>query len=98
MKQYDDALNHFNILINFLENEEVDFKNKEEYLGMVYLWAGLIYSEKNDVNESKKHLKKATILKKSGVSNRLTMKLRCNRIIFFFPIISITCWNSTYKI
>ena len=59
LKQIDEALNHFNILMSFLENEEVDIKNKEEYLGMVYLWVGLIYSEKKEANESQKLLKKA---------------------------------------
>jgi len=70
----ENALNHFNIVMNFLGNQEVDFNNKEEYLGMVHLWVGLIYSEKNDVNKSKNHLKQAFQIG----SEQLKVKLKMN--------------------
>jgi len=55
----DDALNHFNIIINFLENEEILFEKKEEYLGLTYLYLGLIYMNMNQTSNSKNNLKKA---------------------------------------
>jgi len=75
LKQLDNSLNHFNILLNFLENEDVDFEDKEEYLGLVHLWVGLIYSEKKDANESQKHLKKAFQIGNNNLRVKLKMSL-----------------------
>ncbi|MFX1420516.1 MAG: tol-pal system YbgF family protein [Promethearchaeota archaeon] len=57
-KYFKEAINHFNIIINFLEKEEISF-NKEEYLGLSYLYIGLIYLEQNEIDESKIYFKNA---------------------------------------
>jgi len=56
--QYETALSHFKILINFLENEKESIK-KAEYLGMASLFFGLINREQNNISESRNNLKKA---------------------------------------
>ncbi|MCK4779613.1 MAG: hypothetical protein KAT57_05470, partial [Candidatus Lokiarchaeota archaeon] len=57
-KEFQEALNHFEIIINFLENEEISF-NKEEFLGLAFLYIGLIYLETGKVDESKIYFKNA---------------------------------------
>ena len=52
-KEFQAALNHFNIIIAFLEKEEIVF-NKKKYLGLAYLYIGLIYQEQQNVEDSKK--------------------------------------------
>jgi hypothetical protein len=52
------AENHFNIIINFLEKEQPSF-NKSEFLGMAYLYMGLICAEKNQMSKSRNNFKAA---------------------------------------
>lgn len=70
-KDYENALNHFKIIVNFLENEKITF-NKEDYLGMANLYIGLIYIEQNKINDSKTYFKKVLDMG----SNSLKTKLR----------------------
>jgi len=51
-EKYDKALSHFNIIVNFLENEELAI-NKDEFLGMAYLYLGLINEVQNKLAEAK---------------------------------------------
>ncbi|MHA1477540.1 MAG: hypothetical protein ACTSPU_05005 [Promethearchaeota archaeon] len=57
-KKYDEMLSHFNIIVNFLENEE-PLINKAEFLGMAYLYIGLINIEQNKLADSKFNFKNA---------------------------------------
>lgn len=56
-KDYEKALNHFNVIINFLKNEKIPFI-KEDYVGMAYLHIGLIYLEQNKIIESKDYFRR----------------------------------------
>ena len=56
-----EALNHFNIMIAFLEKEEIAF-NKKKYLGLAYLYIGLIYQEQKNIEESKVFFKNAFLI------------------------------------
>ena len=56
-KDYEKALNHFNIIINFLKNEKIPFI-KKDYVGMAYLHIGLIYLEQNKIIESKAYFRR----------------------------------------
>ena len=47
-----------NIIVNFLENEEPSI-NKDEFLGMAYLYIGLINIEQNKLAEVKINFKNA---------------------------------------
>ncbi len=51
------ALEHFNIIMSFLEKEKVAI-DKEGFLGMTYLYIGLIYLKKNRTVESRNYFKK----------------------------------------
>ncbi len=57
-KEFEEALNHFKVIINFLENEEISF-DKEEFLGSAYLYIGLILLEKEKIDDSKIYFKNA---------------------------------------
>ncbi len=74
-KDFNNAIHHFNIISNFLENETVslDDINKEEYLGMTYLYIGLIGLEQNNTAESREYLKKAFYI---GTSKSIKVKLK----------------------
>ncbi|MFW9877970.1 MAG: tetratricopeptide repeat protein [Candidatus Thorarchaeota archaeon] len=56
-KNYEKALNHFNIIINFLNKESIPFI-KKHYVGMAYLHIGLIYLEQNKIVESKDYFRR----------------------------------------
>jgi len=60
-KKFDESLNHFNIILNFLKNEEISF-NKEEFLGLANLYIGLILLEQKKNDESKIHFKNAFLI------------------------------------
>jgi hypothetical protein len=60
-KNFSKALSHFNIIINFLEAEEIT-GNKEKYLGLANLYIGLIRFEQNEVEESKNYFKNAFVI------------------------------------
>jgi len=57
-KDFEKASSHFNIIINFLEKEEISV-NKEVFLGLANLYIGLIFLEQNKIVESKLHFKNA---------------------------------------
>ena len=57
-KEFEEALNHFRVIINFLENEEISFE-KEEFLGSAYLYIGLILLEQEKIDDSKIYFKNA---------------------------------------
>ncbi|MFW9950094.1 MAG: tetratricopeptide repeat protein [Candidatus Thorarchaeota archaeon] len=69
-KKYGEALNHFNIIINFLENE-LTSKNRDDYLGLAYIYAGLINQEENRVAEAKSNYKKAFQLLNRSIKVKL---------------------------
>ncbi|MFX0082961.1 MAG: tol-pal system YbgF family protein [Candidatus Hodarchaeota archaeon] len=54
---YKKALIHFNIIINFLQNEKIP-SIKEDYVGKAYLHIGLIYLEQNKIVESKDYFRR----------------------------------------
>ena len=56
-KELIEALEHFTIIKNFLEKEKVEI-DKEGFLGMTYLYIGLIHLEENKIVESRNYFKK----------------------------------------
>ena len=79
-KVYDKALNHFNIIMSFLEKEEISL-NKEEYLGMTYLYIGLIFLKQNRTVESKNYFKKTVQM--GNIINKVKLKYFLLRAIIF---------------
>jgi len=73
-EEYDKALSHFNIIVNFLENEEPSI-NKDEFLGMAYLYRGLINIEQNKVTEAKINLKNTIQLGNNSTKVKLNYYL-----------------------
>jgi tetratricopeptide (TPR) repeat protein len=72
--QYEKALSHFNIIVNFLKNEEPSI-DKEEYLGMAYLYLGLINIAANNLAESKMNFKNALQLGNNSIKVKLNYHL-----------------------
>ncbi len=72
LKQLDLAQNHFQIINNFLENENTELKNKNEYVGFANLYLGLIYLEKKNFSDSKNCFKKSFQI----ASDSLKVKLK----------------------
>ncbi len=70
IKDYNKALDHFNVIIKFLENEKVSL-NKEEFSGMAYLYIGLINLEQNNVSESKRNFRKSLDLGNNCIKVKL---------------------------
>ena len=70
-KDYEKALNHFNIIINFLINEKIS-SIKEDYVGMAYLHIGLIYLEQNKIVESKAYFRRVVEIGNKMPRIRLT--------------------------
>jgi hypothetical protein len=68
--QFVEALNHFNIIISFLENEETS-SNRDEYLGLAYTYAGLIKQEENHLAEAKNNFKKAIQMRNTSIKVKL---------------------------
>jgi hypothetical protein len=60
-KHLEKASTHFNIIINFLEREEIAV-NKEILLGLANLYIGLIFLENNNIEESKPFFKNAYLI------------------------------------
>jgi len=69
-KEFENALKHFNVIITFLENEKIPFK-KEEYLGLTYLYNGLIGLEQNRIVEAKNNFKKTVQIGNNSIKTRL---------------------------
>ena len=60
--QYGDfnkSFDHFEIIINFLSNEEVEFRDRITFLGNANLYLGLIHLERNQESKAKEKLKDA---------------------------------------
>ena len=55
----DQAYQHFQIVLTFLEKEDIQFGRKSYFLGMAYLYCGLIAYERKKVADSKKYFKNA---------------------------------------
>ncbi|MFX0007105.1 MAG: tetratricopeptide repeat protein [Promethearchaeota archaeon] len=60
-KHFEKASTHFNIIINFLEREEISV-NKEILLGLANIYIGLILLEQNNIEESKAYFKSAYLI------------------------------------
>ena len=73
-EEYDKAIEHFNIIVNFLENEESSM-NKEEFLGMAYLYTGLIHLEQNKLADAKMDFRKSYQLGNSSIKVKLNYHL-----------------------
>ncbi|MFX1449155.1 MAG: tetratricopeptide repeat protein, partial [Promethearchaeota archaeon] len=74
IENYDKALLHFNIIVNFLENEEPSI-NKDEFLGMAYLYLGLINTEQNKLAEAKINFKNSFQLGNNSTKVKLNYHL-----------------------
>ena len=74
IEKYDKALSHFNIIVNFLENEEPSL-NKDEFLGMAYLYLGLINEALSKLAEAKTNFKNAFQLGSNSIKVKLSYHL-----------------------
>jgi len=74
-EEFDEALSHFNIIVNFLEKEE-KITDKDEFLGMAYLYLGLINLKQNKLAQSKNYFKKAFQLGNSSIKVKLNYHLK----------------------
>jgi len=70
-KNMPQALNHFNVIVNFLEKEEHSI-DKEEYIGLATLYMGLIHDEQSQLALAKSEYKKAFQLANSSIKVKLT--------------------------
>jgi tetratricopeptide (TPR) repeat protein len=68
------ALNHFTVIVNFLEKEEQSI-NKEEYIGLATLYMGLIHDEQSQLALAKSEYKKALQLATSSTKVKLNYYL-----------------------
>ena len=74
-EKFDEALSHFNIIVNFLEKEET-IPDKDEFLGMAYLYLGLINLKQNKLAQAKNYFKKAFQLGNSSIKVKLSYHLK----------------------
>ncbi|NVM18503.1 MAG: hypothetical protein HWN80_12370 [Candidatus Lokiarchaeota archaeon] len=74
IEEYEKAFSHFDIIVNFLENEEPSI-NKDEFLGMAYLYLGLINIEQNKLADSKINFKNALQLGNNSTKVKLNYYL-----------------------
>jgi tetratricopeptide (TPR) repeat protein len=79
-KNYEKALDHFNIIGNFLEKESISL-SKKSYLGVAYLYTGLIHLEQNKILDSKTYFKK--VLEIGNNSTKIRLKYFLTRAIHF---------------
>lgn len=70
-KEIENALNHFKVIINFLENEKTSF-DKEEFLGLAYIYIGLMLREQEKVEESRNYFKDAFQIGNKNLKVKLT--------------------------
>ena len=73
-EEYDKAMEHFNIIVKFLENEESSI-NKDEFLGMAYLYTGLIHLEQNKLADVKMDFRKSLLLGNKSIKVKLNYHL-----------------------
>ena len=91
-KNYEKALDHFNTIRNFLENEKISL-TKKSYIGMAYLYTGLIHLEQKRIVDSKTFFKK--VLEIGNKSIKIRLKYFLTRAIHFKNqdvIIFLTLW------
>jgi hypothetical protein len=83
-EEYENAITHFKILQKFLLNEDVKLENinRYDYLGMTYLYLGLIQLSQNDSAQYKDNLKNAFQIGNSN-STKVRLKYHLYRAIFF---------------
>ncbi len=79
-KNYEKALDHFKIIRNFLEKEKISL-TKTSYLGMTYLYTGLIYLEQSRIVDSKACFKR--VLEIGNNSIKIRLKYFLTRAIHF---------------
>ncbi|MHA1986261.1 MAG: tetratricopeptide repeat protein [Promethearchaeota archaeon] len=80
IKNYEKSLDHFKIIQNFILNENISH-SKNSYLGMAYLYTGLIYLEQNKIVDSKANFKK--VLEIGSNSVKMKLKYFLSRAIHF---------------
>ncbi len=93
-KNYDKAENHFAIIVNFLEKESSSMEkneekakisectfNQEEYLGMAYLYLGIIDLEHQKIADSRDFFKKSFQLSSTSLKVKLNYFLQ--RALYF---------------
>ena len=73
-EEYDKAMEHFNIIVKFLENEESSI-NKDDFLGMAYLYTGLIHLEQNKLADVKMDFRKSLLLGNKSIKVKLNYHL-----------------------
>jgi tetratricopeptide (TPR) repeat protein len=78
--QFIESLNHFNIIISFLEKEEANL-NKDDYLGLAYTYKGLINLELNKLAKAKLSFKKAVQI--ATKSTKVKLKYHLLRAKYF---------------
>ncbi|MFX1233985.1 MAG: tetratricopeptide repeat protein [Promethearchaeota archaeon] len=69
------AINHFDIIVKFLEKEEEHSIKIENVLGMAYLYIGLINLSQSELSQSKVNLRKAFQLTKNSIKVKLNYYL-----------------------
>ncbi|MFX0140019.1 MAG: tol-pal system YbgF family protein, partial [Candidatus Hodarchaeota archaeon] len=70
-KEYQNALNHFRIIISFLEKEKTLFE-KDYFLGMAYLYIGLICLEQDNITEAKINFKNTYLIGDNNLKIKLS--------------------------
>ena len=69
VNKYIEALNHFNIILSFLEEEEST--NRDEYLALAYIYSGLINQQVDHLTDAKNNFKKAFQILNSSIKAKL---------------------------
>jgi tetratricopeptide (TPR) repeat protein len=72
--EFTKAEQHFDTIINFLEKEQVKV-NREEYLGIAYLYRGLINLQNSNISQSKNDFKEALAYSKDSPKVKLKYHL-----------------------
>ncbi|MFX0180501.1 MAG: tetratricopeptide repeat protein [Candidatus Hodarchaeota archaeon] len=69
------AMKHFNVIISFLKKEQQHSINTDDFLGMAYLYIGLINLEQNQLAQSKNNFKQAFQLGNNSIKVKLNYHL-----------------------
>ena len=75
LKFYARAKEHYNIIISFLENEELTFEEKDEFQGLSLIFLGLISQELDEISAAKECFKKAFQIGNRSVKVKLKYHL-----------------------
>ena len=73
--KYYKAQEHFEIIINFLKNEDIEFERRKEYIGLSSIYLGLIYQQFEDDDKSEQTFKTAFDLMEESLFIRLQYHL-----------------------